>query len=239
MDQEDRGPNRPTVLIVDDDADTVALLKTALRKEGMDVGGATDGYQALEKFGELNPDIVLLDLMMPDLDGWETYRRLRELGDVPIVIISAKASKENIVEGLETGVDDYVPKPFHLPEVAARVRAVLRRASEPAHQPMHVFPKVGLVVEPETHHVSREGEAIDLSPNEFTLLKVLAEQAPRPATYEQITRSVWGDEQERRDRIKYLVHLLRQKLEPESSSPKLIMTRTDVGYQLNVGRQND
>ncbi|MDX1601414.1 MAG: response regulator, partial [Anaerolineales bacterium] len=95
LDQARRSPERPTVLIVDDDADTVALLKTALRNEGMDVVGATDGFQALQKFGDVNPDIVLLDLMMPDLDGWETYRRLRQLSEVPIVIISAKASKEN------------------------------------------------------------------------------------------------------------------------------------------------
>lgn len=238
LDQAEQDQQRPTVLIVDDDSDTVELLKTVLRREGMDVVGAVDGYEALRKYGEIKPDIILLDLMMPDIDGWETFRRLRSVTEIPIVIISAKAAKEQVVEGLESGVDDYVTKPFHLPEVAARVRAVLRR-SPPGDQPeMYIFPEPQLVVEPETHHVSLRGRVVDLSPNEFALLNVLAEHAPRPATYEHIMQAVWNEQEAQRDRIKYLAHLLRQKLERDPSNPQLILTRTDVGYVLKTGESH-
>lgn len=235
LDRAEQTQVRPTVMIVDDDSDTVELLKTVLRREGMDVVGAVDGYEALRKFSEVKPDIILLDLMMPDIDGWETFRRLRSVTDTPIVIISAKAAKEHVVEGLESGVDDYVTKPFHLPEVAARVRAVLRRSPPADETERYVFPETELVVEPETHHVSLRGQVVDLSPNEFALLNALAEHAPRPATYEQIMRAVWDEQEVQRDRIKYLAHLLRQKLEQDPSNPQLILTRTDVGYVLKTG----
>lgn len=230
--------NRPTVLIVDDDPETVELLKTALRNEGMDVVGAIDGFQALRKFGELDADIVLLDLMMPSIDGWETFDRLRRLSDTPVVIISAKATKGHVIDGLESGVDDYITKPFHLPEVAARVRAVLRRSPKSNRTKSLIFPERELVIEPETHHVSLRDQTVELSPNEFVLLNVLADKAPRPATYEQITEAVWGGEEVQRDRIKYLAHLLRQKMENDRANPDLILTRTGVGYQLNAGQQD-
>lgn len=232
------GEQRPTVLIVDDDHETVELLKTVLRNEGMNVVGALDGFQALSKLGELNADIILLDLMMPDFDGWETFQRLRELSDTPVVIISARATKEHVVEGLESGVDDYITKPFHLPEVAARVRAVLRRSPASLSPKRYVYPERELVIEPSTHLVSLRGELIDLSPNEFALIEVLAERAPRPATYEQITHAVWDDNEVQRDRIKYLVHHLRKKVEPEPDKPELIVTRTMVGYQLDAGQRS-
>lgn len=236
LDSGEPTTTRHTVLIVDDDSDTIELLKTVLRREGMDVLGASDGYEALRKFGQARPDIILLDLMMPKIDGWETFRRLRSLTDTPVVIVSAKGAKEQVVDGLQSGVDDYVTKPFHLPEVAARVRAVLRRSPTSSRPRMHIFPEQDLVIEPKTHHVSLQGEVIDLSPNEFALLEALARQAPRPATYEQITRAVWGEEEEvQRDRIKYLAHLLRQKVEVDPSNPELIITRTAIGYQLHAG----
>lgn len=230
---------RPTVLIVDDDIDVVELLKTGLRREGMDVVGAVDGYAALHKYGETQPDIILLDLMMPNLSGWETFRRMRSVTDTPIMIVSAMATKEQMVEGLENGVDDYVTKPFYMPEVAARVRAVLRRSPSVDQPDTRIFPETELVIEPETHHVSLRGQIVDLSPNEFALLKVLAGRAPRPATYEQIMQAVWHEQEVQRDRIKYLAYLLRQKLEDDPSNPKLILTRTDVGYVLKTSEPYD
>lgn len=229
---------RPLVLVVDDDLDSVELIKTILRKAGMNVIGANDGYTAIEKMANQKPDAILLDIMMPALDGWDTFRRVRRISNVPVIFVSALSTNDNVVEGLNEGVDDYVTKPFHPPELVARVRSVLRRARPNQQSKMYAFPRVELTIEPETHHVTLRGQAIDLSPNEFELLKQLAEQAPRPATYQQISVAIWPDNSEdQRDRIKYLVHQLRQKLEINPSSPSLILTKTSVGYLLATDSQ--
>ena len=224
---------RPLVLVVDDDVDSVELIKATLRQSGINVIGASDGYMAIKKMASQKPDAILLDLMMPTMDGWETFRRVRRLSKVPVIFVTALASTENIVDGLNTGVDDYVTKPFRPAELIARVRAVLRRSNKNKQPKMYAFPRAELTIEPETHHVTLQGSAVDLSPSEFTLLTILAEHAPRPATYNQISEAIWPDsDEDQRDRIKYLVHQLRQKLEAEPSNPQLIHTKTNVGYQL-------
>lgn len=228
---------RPLVLVVDDDIDSVELIKATLIQSGVNVIGAGDGYQAIQKMVDQKPDAILLDLMMPPLDGWETYRRVRSISLIPVIFVTALATSEDIVEGLNTGVDDYITKPFHPPELVARVRGVLRRSNGAKKTQIYAFPRAELTIEPETHHVLLRGKPVDLSPSEFALLIELAEQSPRPATYNQISRAIWPDNPEdQRDRIKYLVHHLRQKMEVDPSNPRLLQTKTNVGYQLAGGR---
>ncbi len=234
LDELLRRPSRPRVLIVDDDADTVEILKLALRKAGMDVMGALDGYQALTKCAEMRPDLVLLDLMMPEFGGLEVFRRLREFSEVPVVMLSARSSKGEIVTGLESGVEDYLPKPFHTPELIARIRAVLRRSQPASAEHLAVFPREGLVIKFDTRQVMLGGKQVKLPQKEFALLETLAASAPRPVSYEAIAMRIWGEDKPLiRNRIRYLVFLLRRRLEVDPSQPKLILNFPQFGYQLD------
>ncbi len=225
---------QPLVLVVDDDLDSVELIKATLRKAGMNVIGASDGFMAIMKMAKENPDAILLDLMMPAIDGWETFSRVRDISEVPVIFVSALATSKHVVDGLNSGVDDYVTKPFHPAELVARVKAVLRRVTTVEQPEMYVFPRVELTIELETNHVILRGDTVDLSPSEFLLLTQLSKQAPRPATFSQITSAIWpeNNDEHQRDRIKYLIHQLRQKMELDPSDPQLIQTKTSVGYLL-------
>jgi two-component system KDP operon response regulator KdpE len=226
---------RQRVLIVDDDPDMVSLLKLTLRTAGMDVAGALNADEAIHKCTEFQPDIFLLDLMMPIVDGWETLKRLRKITDAPVVIVSAKGQRDEIVLGLDRGADDYVPKPFYPPEVVSRVRAVLRRAQASSPITARIFPDVDLLVDFDTHEIRFRGEVIDLPPKEFAVLAVLAKNAPRPVSYETIAMEVWGeDTPDVRNRIKWLIHRLRNRLEDSGAEPSLILNRVGFGYQLNA-----
>jgi DNA-binding response OmpR family regulator len=235
LDELDSTKERERILIVDDDPDAIALLKIALRKAGMNVLSATNGYDALRKCVDEQPDLVLLDIMMPGIDGWETYQRLREISDLPIVVVSALGEKDQIVSGLEEGVDDYISKPFYGPEVVARVRTVLRRVVSAKPPEVLIAPKEKLVVNLSSHQVMLAGEEVYLSPKEFDFLALLMEYAARPVSYDQISEVLWqGEDGDVRGRIKYLAFLLRQKLESDPSQPELILNRPGVGYVLNV-----
>lgn len=225
-------------LIVDDDPDTVDLIKIVIRNAGMDVIGAFSGNEALEKCTDLQPTIILLDLMMPGMDGWETYNRLRKLTDAPVIVVSADTKKENVVKGLNLGFDDYVTKPFFPPELVARVNVVLRRVGHSKPVTARVFSGIGLVIDYETHDVMVNDKAVQLSPREFAILAVLAKKAPRMVRYEEIASEIWGEDNLKiRNRIKYLIYLIRQKIERDPNSPELILNREGLGYQLQTGEQ--
>ena len=227
--------SRQRALIIDDDSDTVQLLKLALQRAGMDVLGALDGYEGVRKFTDAQPDVVLLDLMMPELDGLETLRMLRQVHDVPIVIVSAKATKEDIVRGLDAGGDDYVPKPFHPAEVVARVNAVLRRAKPTEMGSRLVFPKAHLAIDLETREVTVDGTPIQFTPKTFAVLEVLARHAPRPVSHQQIAEEVWGEDTPQvRKRIKYTILLIRRSLGDQVDKPRMVLNRPAFGYQLNT-----
>ena len=221
------------VMVVEDDPDTLNLLKLTLRRAGMNVVGASDGKQALRKWMDANPSVVLLDLMMPEMDGWETLSQLRAISDAPIIILSALSQKENIVRGLKEGADDYVSKPFVGDEVVARIEAALRRSGPSQPVSVLVFPDQGLSVDLPAHQVTLGEQLIDLTPREFAVLEILARQHPKPVSYDTLAREVWGEDNEKiRERIKWIVYLLRQKIEKDPSRPELILNKTRFGYQL-------
>jgi DNA-binding response OmpR family regulator len=231
---------RGRVLIIDDDPDMVQLLKQTVRSAGMDVTGALNASDALAKCIRHPPDVLLLDLMMPEVDGWETLKKLRNYTDAPVVVVSAKASKEEIVEGLESGADDYITKPFYPPELISRVKAVMRRSGPSHQQTMLNFPDIELMLDMSARQAEIRGHAVDLSAKEFNVLSVLAQNAPKPVRYEIIAVEVWGSyEIKMRNRIKWLVHNLRRKLEEESAEHELIKNRVGFGYQLNISTNHD
>jgi len=222
-------------LIIDDDPDSVDLIKLIIRNAGMDVFGAFNGHEALQKCASLHPNIILLDLMMPGMDGWDTYESIRKMTDVPVIVVSAITKKEQVVKGLQMGFDDYVTKPFFPPELVARVKTVLRRAGETKPVTVRVFPEIGLSIDSETRDVILHGQSIPLTSREFALLDVLARKAPRMVRYEEIASEIWnGDGAKIRNRIKYLIYLLRHKLERDPNSPRIILNREGLGYMLNI-----
>ena len=231
---------RTRVLIIDDDPDTVQLLKMTLRAAGMDVAGALNANEALEKCIRHPPDILLLDLMMPEVDGWETLRRLRTVTDAPVVIVSAKETREEIIDGLDTGADDYVTKPFYPPEIVSRLKAVLRRTGPSRPIMVLSFPDAELTLDLSTHQVELHGRSIDLTTKEFDVLSVLARNAPKPVRYEDIAVEVWGEyESKIRKRIKWIVHNLRQKLMMKPVDNELIQNRPGFGYRLNIEDESE
>ena len=222
-------------LIVDDDPDTVDLIKIIFRNAGMDVVGAFSGKEAIQKCSESVPSVILLDLMMPDMDGWETYHNIRQMTDVPVIVVSADTKKENVVKGLNSGFDDYVTKPFFPPELVARVNTVLRRSGGSRSVTRRVYPEIDLTIDFETHEIILRGDEVHLSSREFALLEVLAIKAPRLVRYEEIATKIWDkDNYKIRNRIKYLIYLLRQKIEIDPNDPQLVINREGLGYQLDT-----
>ena len=227
-------------LIIDDDPDTVDLIKIIFRNAGMDVVGAFSGKEAIQKCSDSIPSVILLDLMMPDMDGWETYNNIRQMTDAPVIVVSADTKKENVVKGLNTGFDDYVTKPFFPPELVARVNTVLRRSGGSRPVTKRVYPEIDLTIDFETHEVNLRGDEIHLSSREFALLEVLAKKAPRLVRYEEIATKIWDkDNYKVRNRIKYLIYLLRQKIEIDPNDPQLVINREGLGYQLDIKKKEE
>ncbi len=228
---------RSRILVVEDDHDTAILLKQILRLAGFDVLSAANGLDALNKCNLGYPDLVLLDLMMPEMDGWETIDRLRQVSQMPIIIVSALTSKENVVNCFQKGVDDYLTKPFFKAEVVARVNAVLRRAKGTRQTNRYAFPQLGLAIDMHAREVIYKNEKIPLTAKEFSVLTTLAKHAPEIVHYQVISQNVWGkDFAQSKQRIKYLVYLLRKKLMDVSvEADKLIVNIDRLGYKLDTG----
>jgi two-component system response regulator RegX3 len=237
----------PRILVVDDEPMLLSSLSISLEGQGYRVRTASDGPTALDEANRESPDLVLLDLMLPGLDGMEVCRRLRARSRVPVIMLTARDEVGEKVMGLELGADDYITKPFVLRELLARVRAVLRRASEretpPADDP--VFPgeqwTVGeLVIDPPRQAVIRQGEAVPLSPKEFRLLCVLAACRGRTMSRAQLIRQVWGDEFMGDEKtLEVHIRWLREKIEQDPSHPERIVTVRGVGYQFAGEREHD
>ncbi|MBI9046962.1 MAG: response regulator transcription factor [Anaerolineaceae bacterium] len=227
---------RQRVLVVDDEMDTIFLLKQILRIAGFNVLSASNGEDALNKLAERKPDLVLLDLMMPEMDGWETFSYMREMmEEVPVIIVTAKGTKKDVVKGLKAGADDYIPKPFYNDEVAERVKAVLRRTGTPKELSKLVFPQVELTIDMNSQEVEINEESVRLTPKEFAVLSLLAKHSPAIVSYETIAHEVWGeDSPDVRRRTKYVIYLLRRKFETLNPDIDLIINIDRLGYKLQT-----
>jgi two-component system, OmpR family, KDP operon response regulator KdpE len=234
---------RQRVMVVEDEVDTIFLLKQIFRIAGFNVVSAMDGEEALKKIVKYEPDMVLLDIMMPDMDGWETLKYIRQMTEVPVMMISALGSKQDVVRGLRAGVDDYVTKPFHSEELIERVRAVLRRTRKPKEISRFIFPQVDLIIDQTNQEVIFGDHAIGLTQREFAVLAVLAKHAPAIVSYETIASEVWGEDETNsanaRKRTKYLVYLLRQKFNEVAPENKLILNVDRLGYKLDTEISED
>jgi DNA-binding response OmpR family regulator len=224
---------KTTVLVVDDDMRLQRLMHRIMELEGYRVLTAGDGEAALKAFGDEPPDLVLLDIMMPGMDGYTVCRRIRESFQTPIIMVTAKGQGEEIVQGLEAGADDYVAKPFSSRELVARVKAVLRRSSEWEQQPDSPFRLHGLLIDFARLKVIVDGQEVKLTATEFSLLSYLARNAGRVLIVDQVLEKVWGAEYVGDAHLLH-VHIgrLRQKLNDNAQQPRYILTRPGIGYTM-------
>lgn len=231
------------ILVVDDEPRMIGFIRMNLELEGYQVLEAHNGLAALEAIRTQLPDLVLLDVMMPELDGFETLRMLREFSSIPVIMLTAKGEEDDKVYGLELGADDYVTKPFGSRELSSRVRAVLRRADMPSTSPEQAVLKVDdrLSVDFNRREVIVASQHIKLRPTEYRLLYHLIENAGWTVPHEQLLAKVWGYEY--RDETHYVrlyVNYLREKIEEDPSDPKYILTERGVGYRfVDFKREKD
>lgn len=221
-----------TVLVIDDDKTLLRLLQEALAKAGYQVILASNGIDGLQELYARQPDLVILDVMMPRMDGWETLTRIRQISRVPVIMLTAKDAEQEKVRGFSLGVDDYVTKPFSFAELVARAGAVLRRSRTAAPITKNKrFSSGDLVLDVDAHRVTKGGKLVELTPTEFRLLETLAEHAGRVLTHEQLLEKVWGyDAGEDTGYIKRYIWYLRQKLEDDPTNPQHILTERGFGY---------
>jgi DNA-binding response OmpR family regulator len=223
------------ILVVDDDPDIRGLLRELLDRRGFAVTEAGDGQEALRVFFDTRPDLVVLDVAMPGLDGWKTLERIRELSDVPVVMLTAKATELEKTRGLRAGADDYVTKPFGRQELLARVEALLRRTGGRAAAP-ETYSDAFLTIDFAQRTVSTRGQPVDLTPLEFRLLAAFVRHPNQVLTHEQLLELVWGDEHAAREQVKLYVGYLRKKLSPDAPDSAPIETRRGFGYSYRPPR---
>ena len=224
------------VLIIEDEKPISDIIKFNLEKDGFQVDTAYDGEKGLQDLLSLNPDLVLLDVMLPKMDGFEVLKRAREKSQVPILMLTAKEEEVDKVLGLELGADDYITKPFGMRELVARIKANIRRVGSgdgdgvgSDNQPVHQYGN--LEIDMNRYEVRKEGIALELTLREFELLKYLAERENKVFSREQLLEEVWGYEYYGDIRtVDVTVRRLREKLEDDSANPKYIMTKRGIGY---------
>lgn len=220
------------ILVVDDEKKIVDIVKAYLEKEGYQVFVAYDGNSALELARSHSPDLVILDLMLPEISGWDICRSLRKKSDIPVIMLTARDEVADKIVGLELGADDYVTKPFSAGELVSRVRAVLRRA-EGKTAPKTVLEVADLTIDVEKRQVYRDSKAIELTPMEFDLLRIMAENPGRVYSRMQLLDNAQGEAYEGYERtIDSHIKNLRKKIEPDPSNPQYIITMYGVGYKL-------
>jgi two-component system, OmpR family, response regulator len=217
------------VLLVEDDWAIVEIVRLGLSYQGADVAVAEDGVEAVHLFRETAPDIVLLDIMLPELDGFDVLRSIRARGRTPVILLTAKGAPDERVKGLDAGADDYVAKPFHFPELVARIRAVLRRRASESDDLVEVG---DLRIDAAAHQVTRAGEPVALTARQFELLEFLARHAGRVVSKQQVYHAVWGWEYLGSPNVvEQHISNLRDQID-RGRRPKLLHTVRGVGYVL-------
>lgn len=224
-----------TILIVEDEEGMVFLLRHQLQQEGYRVVSADNGVAGLQIMHQQQPHLVLLDVMLPRMNGWETCRKMREISDAPIIILTALDREDDKVRGLELGADDFVTKPFTMPELVARVRAALRRYRYPMTDNSVVRLDDRLKIDRIGKRVVEGSHVIELSPTEYRLLEALLDNAGRISTRQSLLTQVWGWEYvDETNYLKVYIHNLRKKLEKDPHNPRLITTERGLGYRLII-----
>jgi two-component system KDP operon response regulator KdpE len=223
------------ILLIDDERAIRRLLRAELAAHGYEVLEAATGEEGLQSAATQHPDVIILDLGLPDLDGVQVTRRLREWTQTPIIILSVRGSEEDKIAALDAGADDYLTKPFGTGELTARIRAALRRIQPPGEgQP--VFQVDELRVDLLHRTVSVDDHLVDLTPNEYELLKLLVQHAGKVVTHRQLLRAVWGSGyEEEAHLLRVNISNLRHKLESDPAQPRYILTESGVGYRLKPG----
>ena len=221
-----------TILVVDDHANTRMLIKEYLTEQGYHVTTAADGAQALAAAAAEKPDLILLDVMMPNLNGFEFIRVYRKAHQIPIILLTAKVEERDKVQGLDLGADDYITKPFGMQELLARVRAVLRRGGAAAGEGEEIYQVGDLRLNRTTHLVSEGQRVIDLTPSEFELLATLIEAPGRVFSREMLLEQLLGNSYDGEERtINVHISNLRKKIEPDPANPRYIETVFGIGYR--------
>ena len=221
----------PRILLVDDEPNILGTLAPLLRARGYEVFTAMNGRTARETIDRDKPDLIVLDLGLPDIDGVELCREIRESLSVPIVVLSARGAEGDKVRALDVGADDYVTKPFGAEELLARIRASLRRSEAPAPSSEPIV-RGDLVIDRERFRVLRNGEELRLTPKEFELLTYLAQHPGRVLTHRTILKAIWGPNAvDQPEQLRVLIGALRKKIEVNPSSPHYILTEPWVGYR--------
>lgn len=232
-------PDQAMILIVDDEPETLKYVGANLKARGYRVGTAGDGLEAIRVFQEVSPDLIVLDIGLPGLDGFEVCAAVRRRSTVPILILSAHGSEQDIIRALELGADDYLTKPFGVGELLARVQAILRRVTRFVDDARQGAPKSDrrfvcddLTVDFETHQVTLAKQEVKLTRTEYDLLAFLAKHAGRVLTHRALLQAVWGQEYgQETDYLWAYIRRLRRKIEPTPATPQYILTEHGVGYR--------
>jgi len=231
MSNEKAGANLPRILVVDDEAAIRRFLRTALDTGEFSLHQAENGHAALAAAVAIKPDVILLDLGLPDMDGVEVIRRIREWSQVPILVLSVREREDDKVKALDAGADDYLTKPFGIGELTARIRVTLRRSMQQVPEPVYRINE--LEVDLPRRRVTVRGEEVQLTPTEYELLRLLVTHAGKVLTHSQILRQIWGVAYvEQPHVLRVNISNLRHKIETDPSRPRYILTEPGVGYRL-------
>jgi two-component system KDP operon response regulator KdpE len=233
-------PDEKKILVVDDEPRMVQLISMNLKLEGFNVVTAADGYQALERTTREMPDLVLLDIMMPDMDGYETLKKIREISSAPVIFLSVKAEEDDRVRGLDLGADDYITKPFSPRELVSRIKAVLRR-TEPdnGNRKTEIVVDEDLKIDFDQRKAFVRGKEVKLRATEYRLLYQLVSNPGKLMTHDTLLSRVWGPEYHDEDQyVRLYITYLRQKIEKDPKNPKYILSERGLGYRFVEFNQN-
>lgn len=230
--------SKPRILIVDDEPQIARVLRTGLNAHGYDTRVAADGVSALETFGDWKPDLIVTDLAMPNMDGLHLCRKLREISQIPIIVLSVRGEEQTKIQALDAGADDYVTKPFGIGELLARIRALLRRAGTETSTTT-VLASGDFYIDLDSRIVTVQGKEVYLTPKEYDLLVYFMRHINKVLTQRALLAAIWGGNYtEQPEYLRVFVGQLRKKIEPDPSIPRYILTEPWIGYRFNSGAEN-